>query len=88
MKDLELWKQIVNFFPAFQGEIGEENKKALYDFIIKNYSKNIEFDLDKLTSLITSLNIVNNGFYADNPSRLIAEAIGRAGAAVLKASDK
>lgn len=37
--DIELSNAITNFFPAFQGEIGEQNKEALYQWIMKRYVK-------------------------------------------------
>ena len=34
----ELWNNIVNFYPAFQGEDGENNKKALFNYILERFS--------------------------------------------------
>lgn len=45
--------------------------KGRHDVCIKEY----EFDVDTITQIIKDLKIVNHGFFAENPSYKIAEAI-------------
>jgi len=39
--DKELWDLIVNYFPAFEGEIGSQNKRTLFEQVSKLIDKRI-----------------------------------------------
>jgi len=47
--DKELWDLIVNYYPAFKGEIGEQNKRALFEQVSKLIDSRIQDTLHPKT---------------------------------------